>query len=133
MSEADEQGLQEMQALAERCGWKKVQAPIPWQPKKLGAELVGLYGGRTVRKGPFGQYDVIIMHVPKRRSYMVSGTRIIQLVDSAMLEPGDMIRVVFQGFMELADDKKMRLFDLYIPEERTHKDTEIPVTHGDPQ
>ena len=133
LQEADAEGRvdEEMKALADRYQWKKIKAPTTWQPRAIGAELVGFYGGRTMRKGIYGQYDVILVHVPKKRSYMVSGVRIIQLVDSAMLEPGDAIRIVFQGYKELSDDKRMRKFDLYVPEERAAQD--IPVTHGEPQ
>jgi hypothetical protein len=56
-----------------RYQWKKIEAPKTWRPKINGEELTGFYGGKTVRKGQFGQYDIVIVHVPRRGSFTISG------------------------------------------------------------
>lgn len=121
----------EQEALARRYDWKRVHASKAWSPRAVGAELVGFYGGRTTRNGAYGQYDVVLVHVPKRGSYMVSGCQILQLADSALLEPGDPMRIVFMGYEPLANDKKMRVLELYVSERA--KEAEIPVEHAEPQ
>lgn len=93
--------------------WREVKAPTSWRPKK-DEELVGYYMGRTKKNGKFGQYEVLTILVPYKGAMMVSGTIIIQLVDSAMIQPGDAIRIVFQGYKELEGDRSMKMFRLFI-------------------
>jgi len=108
--------------ILERYRWKEVHAPKTWYPKIPGTELVGFYGGRTTRNGSFGQYDVVLVHVPMRGSYMVSGTNLMQLVDAAMIDVGHPVRIVWDGHKSLGADaatgkeKTMKLFKLSIAE-----------------
>lgn len=109
------------QSILQRYQWKEVHAPKPWYPKMPGTELVGFYGGRTTRNGSYGQYDVILVHVPARGSFMVSGTKLMQLVDAAMIDIGHPIRVVWEGHQSLGQDetgkeKKMKLFRVLVSE-----------------
>lgn len=107
-----------MSGIRERYSWKKVEAPKTWCPKHNGEELAGFYGGRTTRTGRFGQYEVLLVHVPGRGSFMISGVRIIQLADASCAEPGDPVRVIYLGLnmIESADGeaRNMKLFDLYV-------------------
>lgn len=94
--------------------WKKVQAPKNWRPEP-GELLEGVYGGRTLRNGMYGQYEVILVRVPSEATtYMISGVKIIQLVDTALLRIGEDIRVHFVGDIKLGEDRTMRNFELYV-------------------
>lgn len=100
--------------------WRKIKAPSVWRPIP-GDELIGRYVGRTTRDGQYGQYEVVAISVPYRGVYMISGTMIIQLTDSAMLTRGDAVRVVFVGEKDLRseDDTRrryMKKFELYVGE-----------------
>lgn len=106
--------------------WKKVHAPKTWAPRDIGEELVGYYGGRTMRNGAFGQYEVVIVHVPYRGSWMVSGTEIIQLLDSAAIQKGHPIRVVFKGMLALGGERTKKRFDLLIAEGDALSEEELP-------
>ena len=70
--------------LRDRFNWKQVEAPGLWRPDDIGEELIGYYGGRTLRTGPHGQYEVVIVHVPQQGAFMLSGTMIIQLIDDRL-------------------------------------------------
>jgi len=112
---------QAAQSILERYRWKEVHAPKPWLPKIPGTELAGFYGGRTTRSGSYGQYDVILVHVPARGTFMVSGVKAIQLVDAAMIDVGHPIRVVWDGLQECGTDaagkaKHMKLFRVLVAE-----------------
>lgn len=110
--------------LRSRYQWKQVEAPKTWRPKMLGEELVGFFGGKTTRNGSFGQYEVVLVHVPVRGSFMVSGVRIIQLIDASGIETGWPVRIVWRGRMALpatADG-----------EVREMKNYEVFVAEGDP-
>jgi len=98
--------------------WEEVSAPKVWRPK-VGEELIGHYHGRTVRSGTFGEYEVVQVSVPGDALYNVSGTRIVQLFDSASLESGEQVRIVFKGYKELQGDKKLKVFELYVSASRT--------------
>lgn len=110
------------ETLRERFSWKKVEAPKNWRPTHNGEELLGYYAGRSKRDGKFGQYEVVMVIVPKRGTFFVSGTRLIQLVDAAMVDVGHPIRIVFAGWQTLAereDDaepRRMKLFEVFVAE-----------------
>lgn len=110
------------ESLRERFDWKKVVAPKVWRPKYNGEELIGFYGGRTVRNGQFGQYEVVLIHVPQRGAFVVNGVRIIQLIDAALITPGHAVRIVWRGMMDLGDDKKMRSYDVFVAEGKVRPD-----------
>lgn len=100
--------------IREKFQWRKVQAPKPWYPKEPGEELIGYYGGRTVRTGAYGQYEVVLVHVPLVGSWMVTGTRLIQLLDAAIINPGHPVRIVWKGLVETAKEHKMKDFDVLV-------------------
>lgn len=108
--------------------WRKVTAPAVWYPKD-GDELVGYYSGRTKRDGSYGQYEVVIVLVPYKGTYTVSGTALIQLADAAMLTRGDAVRIKFLGRKPLEEGHEMKLFELYVGEVETAEDMpeEAPV------
>ena len=80
--------------------WRKVKAPQVWNPA-VPTELIGYFHGRTVKSGQFGEYTVIQILVPGEGIYLVSGTALIQLIDSAAPDPGDPLKIVFRGRKQL--------------------------------
>lgn len=107
--------------LRERFNWQRVVAPRPWRPD-VGEELIGYYGGRTLRKGQFGQYEVVVAHVPTQGAFAITGTHLIQLIDAALIQKGHPIRVKYLGKTRTkAEDEdgrshEMKIFDLLIAE-----------------
>lgn len=95
--------------------WRKIEAPLTWRPSP-GEELVGYYAGRTKRDGQFGQYEVLIVAVPYDSARMVSGTRIVQLADAAMLSRGDAVRIKYLGTSDMPSGKYAKQFELYVGE-----------------
>jgi hypothetical protein len=102
--------------IRERFKWRKVVAPQTWRPSEVGQELVGYYGGRTLREGSFGQYEVVLVHVPLEGSYMLTGTQLIQLMDASMIVAGHPIRIVWQGLKETSAGHQMKMFDVLVAE-----------------
>jgi len=113
------------QALRDRHRWQKVTAPVVWHPTGP-EELIGYYGGRTLRTGTFGQYEVVIVHVPYRGTFLISGVRLIQLVDAAQLVKGDPVRIAFLGYEQGRADREMKLFELYITDDDRLTEAELP-------
>jgi hypothetical protein len=108
-----------VEQLRARFDWKKVEAPKTRRPKFNGEELLGYYGGRTLRNGRFGQYEVALIHVPKRGSFMLSGVRLMQLIDAALISEGHPIRVVWGGTVPIRgsdpeDKKYMKMYEVYV-------------------
>ena len=95
--------------------WRKVSAPSSWHPKD-GEELTGYYAGRTKRDGSFGPYEVVLVLVPYKGTFMVSGTKIMQLVDAAMIGRGDAVRIVYLGPKDIGEGRSMKNFELYVGE-----------------
>jgi len=110
--------------LSARYEWRRVDAPKTWRPRMIGEELVGFFGGKTTRKGQWGQYDVVLVHVPSRGSFMVSGTRVNQLVDAADIQTGWPVRIVWRGAVALPPTAD--------GEPRSMKQYEVFVAEGDP-
>jgi len=114
--------MEQIVDLKSRYEWKQVEAPKTWRPKMLGEELIGFFGGKTLRNGRYGQYEVVLVHVPRRGSFMISGTRVSQLIDAAGIDIGWPVRVAWRGQMTLpekeGDEEKkyMKLFDVFIAE-----------------
>jgi hypothetical protein len=102
--------------IRERFKWRKVTAPQTWRPTEVGQELVGYYGGRTIREGQFGQYEVVLVHVPLEGSYMLTGTQLIQLLDASMANVGHPIRIVWQGLKETAAGHTMKTYEVMVAE-----------------
>lgn len=116
--------------LLQRFQWKKVKAPTTWRPKTVGEQLVGFFGGKTSKNGRYGQYDVIIVHVPLRGSFMISGTGIIQLVDGACVMPGHPVCITWNGVKELGDNKTCKQFELQVAEGDPLNEELIPQLAG---
>lgn len=98
--------------LKERFKWERVKAPKVWRPT-ADEEIVGFYGGRTLRSGEFGQYEVALVHVPQRGSLLVSGTVLIALLDSGQIVVGQPVRIVYRGMVPIGEDKSYKSFELY--------------------
>lgn len=114
--------------------WRKITAPGTWYPKP-DEELVGFYLGRTKRDGSFGPYEVLMVAVPYKGAFMVSGTQVIQLADAAMLARGDAVRIRFCGYKEIlsaetGEVKKMKLFEMYVGEVQAADDLPAEVAQG---
>lgn len=114
-------------ALRERFRWKKVAAPKPWKPTHNNDELVGYYGGQTLRDGQYGQYKVIILHVPgEPQPFTVSGTRIIQLFDASLVGIGHAVRVQYLGMKDMGNGHTMKDFNVYIAEGDPISEQDLP-------
>lgn len=116
--------------ILKRFDWKKVKAPQTWRPKEAGEQLVGFYGGKTLKNGQFGQYEVVIVHVPTRGSLMVSGTGIIQLIDGACVKPGHPICITWGGVKALEGNRTMKQFELQIAEGDPVEEELLPQLAG---
>lgn len=114
--------------------WRKVTAPKTWRPTREGESLIGYYGGQTVRKGTYGEYSLAIVHT-EEGSFVVSGSTIIQALDTANLEKGSPIKIVWNGTKNIGRDdsgelRTLKLFDVYIdptalPQTQTQIDSMI--------
>lgn len=125
MSNEPRQVPREVTDLRARYEWKRIEAPKTWRPKHNGEELVGYYAGKSVRNGQFGQYEIVMVTVPRRGVFMISGTRIVQLADASGVQYGWPVRVVWQGLADLPP--------LAVGERaRTMKQFEFFVAEGDP-
>ncbi len=111
----------------ERLPWKKVEAPIFWRPREVGAQLVGFYMGRTLRTGSYGQYEVVMIFVPGEGAYIVSGTKIVQLIDASGLTRGEPVKVLWMGEEPLKEGKKMKMFEVYTIDEEKMADEDLPA------
>lgn len=105
--------------------WKEVEAPSTWRPRK-GEELVGYFMGKTMKNGKFGEYSVITVLVPYKGAVMISGTKIIQLVDTSLIRQGEPIKVVYCGQIDIGGDKKMKTFKMYMGEGESLATENIP-------
>lgn len=112
--------------MRERFNWQKVHTPHSWDPRDIGEELIGYYGGRTLRSGQFGQYEVALIHVPYRGTYTVTGTQVIQLLDAAMIQRGHPIRIIWKGWKQLQGDKEKKQFELLVAEGEPLEEADLP-------
>lgn len=123
--------------LREKLKWNRVKAPKPWTPRYDDDELIGFYGGRTLKNGRFGQYEVVLVHVPYEGTWTVSGVRIIQLLDASLIAKGAPVRIVFKGNKPLGIDevdgrqKHMKLFELYVTDGEPMSDDEVEAAGRD--
>ena len=116
--------------IRERYEWKKVHAPKAWRPKDPGTELIGYFGGKTVRNGAFGQYEVVLVHVPLQGSYMVSGAHLIQLIDASMVNVGWPLRIVWLGMHLLDNGFNVKQFEIFVADgDPLHEDA-LPKIKG---
>ena len=128
--------------LQSRYTWRKVERPKPWRPKLVGEVLLGFYGGKSVRTGTFGEYTVVIVHVPSLGSFTLSGVQVIQKFDVVDLKIGWPVRVVWQGNEDLGEvveetetagvktkktkKKQMKRFDVFVAEGDPVSADELP-------
>ena len=103
-----------IRALRERYKWKKVAAPKAWNPEVEGEQLTGFYGGRTIRDGLYGQYEVIIVHVPMAGAFTLTGTKLVQLMDASGATPGEPVIVRWLGHKETARGYKMKNYEVLV-------------------
>lgn len=99
--------------------WHKLERPRDWRPN-AGEDLAGYYIGKTMRNGPYGQYEVVLIAVPvddgMSRPLMVSGVQILQAIDGSGIQPGKFIRVVFGGYEDITGGRQRKRFDVYAAE-----------------
>ena len=115
--------------MKDRYKWVAVKAPKTWHPKMPGEELVGFYGGRTLKSGMFGQYDVVLVHVPGQGAFILSGAVLIRYIDASMVSVGDPLRIVWRGVQDIGEGKTMKDFEVYTAEEKADEckdDYELP-------
>jgi hypothetical protein len=118
------------EAILTRFKWQQVVAPRAWHPRLPGEELVGYYGGKTIRNGAYGQYDVAIVHVPGDGAYTVSGVNIINLIDAALITDGHPIRIVWQGNRLLQNGKTIKQFDVFVADGDPIPAPDLPTVTG---
>lgn len=100
--------------LREKYGWRKVEAPRIWRPLLPGDEIVGFFGGTTLRNGAYGQYHVVLVHVPHSGSFTVTGSALIRLIDTGMVAKGCPIRIIYQGTRVTENQHTEKQFELFI-------------------
>lgn len=105
------------QELAHKLKWRRISLPTPWYPSVAGEELVGYYGGTTVRDGQFGQYQVIFISVPYKGTFVVSGTLLVQQAAIANLVRGQPVRLVFFGLKSIGENRMIKDIGLYVSDE----------------
>ena len=105
-----------------RYKWRKIKAPQVWRPEVIGQEVVGFYGGQTVRDGKWGQYRIVIVHTPLVGSYTLSGAAICNLVDASAVPMGHPVRIVWQGHKDLGDGRTLKMYELFVADEQTIMD-----------
>lgn len=110
-----------------RFKWRAVTAPRPWLPTDVGEELIGYYGGRTVRTGAHGQFEVILLHVPQDGCYMLTGARIIQLMDTSGAMVGSPVRVIWRGLQKTGHGHQMKLFEVLVAEGEVLAEEVLPA------
>lgn len=98
-----------------------------WRPTEEGDTLVGYYAGRTLKNGQYGQYEIALVTVPQDGVWMVTGTKILQLLDAGGVTPGTPIKIVFQGYVQLRGDREMKSFELHKDEGAHLVIEELPV------
>ena len=114
----------------ERYKWREVTAPRTWRPEEIGEELVGYYGGRTLREGQYGQYEVIIVHAPGDGAYMLTGVRVVQLMDASMASVGDPVRIIWGGLKETGAGHHMKLYSVMVAEGEAIEADYLPEIKG---
>lgn len=103
--------------IRKRFAWRQVEVPKAWLPKEVGTELVGFYGGRTLRQSgrtDSSQYEVALIHVPNGGCVTVSGVKVMQLLDAANIEKGHPVRIIWQGTTETSKGYIMKLYNVLV-------------------
>lgn len=112
--------------LVEKYGWRKVEAPQAWRPQDLGDELIGYYGGRTVRQGQYGQYEVVLIHVPYKGAFTITGSQLIRLIDAACITVTHPIRVQWLGSRPTVNGKTEKQFSLMVADLEHVSESDLP-------
>jgi hypothetical protein len=100
--------------------WQRVEPVRPWRPGP-GEDLIGYYLGQRTRLGQFGPYGIATLLVPNVGLLSLSGASLIALIECALLERGDLVRVVYLGKKVYGldgegKDKAMKTFERHRPE-----------------
>lgn len=98
---------------ADAYEWTKATPPSAWRPVTPGDEIIGIYIGKTVMTGVNGQYDVVLIDVPRTGRFMVSGVQVVRSVDAARFDEGEPIRVVYGGKKDIGGERFMKVLDVY--------------------
>jgi len=98
----------------------------------VGEELVGFYGGRTLRSGSFGQYEVALVHVPHAGSFTVTGSALIRLLDAAGIGKGHPVRIVWQGTRKTQNNHDEKQFELLVADLETIAAEDLPEIEAEP-
>lgn len=106
--------------LRERHVWQKVEPVRAWRPGP-GEDLIGYYLGQHNRMGSFGPYGVVTLLVPGVGLRSITGANLLTLIDCALLNRGDLVRVVYlgkevYGLDDSGQDKAVKRFELHRPE-----------------
>lgn len=108
--------------------WRKVEPPRMWRPAtEPPQEICGFYGGKTVRNGVHGQYEVVLVHVPMTGTWMLTGIDMVQKIDAAVIPIGHPIRVVWTGNKELGNGHTMKTFEVMVAEGEAIKAEDLPL------
>lgn len=111
--------------------WRKVEAPAYWSPTEVGEELCGFFINKSTRSGQYGDYEVVLVAVPGRGAFVITGTRLVQLVDASGVTPGQPVRIVWQGLQSLGYDgegnkRTLKLYDFYVADGEPLSAAELP-------
>jgi hypothetical protein len=116
--------------------WREVTPPKTWQPKD-GDVIVGYYMGKSRRDGRWGQYEVVVVGVPTgdgfNSPYLISGTKIVQAIDSGNVQPGKLVRVTFKGRKEIGkpdDDGRKHEVKVFVVETADGPDLTIEAVRA---
>lgn len=117
-------------SVKDKYEWKKVAAPKRWNPRDPGEELCGTYVGKTTRSGTYGQYEVVLVDVPSSGAFMISGVRIVQLVDASQVQPGWPVRIIWRGYQPVGggQGKEMKMFDFFVADGEPMAPERLPKT-----
>jgi len=119
-----------VKALREKYKWREVVVPQVWRPDEVGEEIIGKYGGRTLRNGQYGQYEVILVHVPDEGTYMLTGVRIVQLMDASMIELGHPVRVIWKGVKTTGSGYEMKDYEVLVADGEVVPVEALPEVQG---
>lgn len=82
--------------VADGLKWVRARGASAWRPREPGEVLVGVFEGMQMRNGEYGVYQIARVRTEDgMRS--VSGTVVTNLIADAVVEPGTVVRIVFNG------------------------------------
>lgn len=116
--------------LSTQLVWKEASPAHPWRCK-IGQMIFGTFVNLTKKVGRYGEYSAVVIdvledHFPKsndegytivekqpseRRT--VSGSMIVNMIDSSHVQFGDHVMIRFIGYEDLSDERTMKEFRLW--------------------